>query len=47
MDLDDILEVVPLNEETTPLAEQAESLRDEAHKVIQVSEGVVGVRGSE
>ena len=41
MDLDDILEVVPRNEETTPLAEQAEALRDEAHKVIQVSEDVV------
>ena len=43
VDLDDILAVVPQNEETAPLTEQAVSLRDEAHRVIQVSEGVVCV----
>ena len=38
VDLDDILSVIPENEETTPLTEQAVRLRDEAHKVVQVSE---------
>lgn len=39
VDLDDILAVVPENEETAPLIEQADRLRKEAHKVVQVSEG--------
>ena len=39
VDLDDILAVVPENDETAPLTEQADRLRSEAHKVVQVSEG--------
>lgn len=44
VDLDDILAVVPENEETAPLIEQADRLRKEAHKVVQVSEEATCVR---